>query len=342
MNAVRKFYVGVDVHERESQVAVYESDGTLLEERRIGTERLPKFISSLPGEKHVGLESVGFIYPIYDALAGESCDVAVANPNNILLIARTRIKYDKVDARVLGELLRTNFFPRSHIPSEAIREKRLLTRERVRYGVKRAELKNSIKWLLKRRGIHVNKPFSIVGREQLRSLGLPEVTYRLKELELTEKIVEELDLRIKHVVSRDPAAGLLDTIPGVGAYTALFLSSALDDVDRFPGSKHACAYVGLVPSLHQSGNVSHSGHITRQGNKWLRRNLVECARWSVRKDPYMKAFYERVKGRKGRKRALVAVARKIVSYAFWMLKRNLTYEELAPWKTDWGGSPDLE
>ena len=62
----------------------------------------------------------------------------------------------------------------------------------------------------------------------------------------------------------------------------------------------------------------------------------------ARNDLHMKAFYERVKGRKGKKKALVAVARKVVSYAFWMLKRNLTYEELAPWKTDWGGSPDFE
>jgi len=176
--------------------------------------------------------------------------------------------------------------------------------------------------------------FSVVGREKLRFLRLHEITYRLRELELTEKIVRELDLRIRHVVSGDPAAK--------GPYTALFLSSALDDVSRFPDSKHACAYVGLVPSLHQSGSVSYSGHITRQGNKWLRRNLVECARWTVRKDPHMKAFYERVKHRKGKKRALVAVARKIVSYAFWMLKRNLTYVELAPWKSDWGCSSDLE
>lgn len=342
MDCVSELYVGVDVHESKSQVAVYKSDGTLLEERRIRTKRLPRYISSLPGEKHVGLESVGFIYPIYDALVKEGCDVAVANPNNILLIARTRIKHDRVDARVLGELLRTNFFPRSHIPGEETREKRLLARERVRYGVKRANLKNSIKWLLKRRGIRVKKPFSMLGRERLRSLGIPEISYRLEELELVERFVKELDLKIKHVVSRDHNAKLLDTIPGVGAYTALFLSSALDDVDRFPDSKHACAYVGLVPSLHQSGSKSRSGHITRQGSGWLRRNLVECARWAVRKDPHMKAFYERVKGRKGKKKALVAVARKIVSYAFWMLKRNLTYEELAPWKNDWGGSPNLE
>jgi len=81
------------------------------------------------------------------------------------------------------------------------------------------------------------------------------------------------------------------------------------------------------------------GHITRQGDKWLRWNLVECARWSVRKDPHLRGFILRVRRRKGGKKALVAVARKLVSYAYWMLKRDQTYEELSPWKTDWGSSP---
>jgi len=220
------------------------------------------------------------------------------------------------------------------------REKRLLTRDRVRYAVKRAELKNSIKWFLKRRGITIKRPLSAEGRERIRSLALPELDYRLRELELVESVIDDLDRRISIVAGKDRGARLIDTIPGVGAYTALFLSSALDDVDRFLGSKHACAYLGLVPSLHQSGDLSYTGHITRQGNKWLRRNLIECARWSVRKDPHMRQFYLRVAHKRGKKKARVAVARRIASYAYWMLKRNLTYEELHPWKSDWGFNPE--
>jgi transposase len=130
------------------------------------------------------------------------------------------------------------------------REKRLLVKERVRYGVRGADIKNSVKWMLKRRGIRLEKPFSVEGRERLRALGLKELDYRLRELDLTESIINDLDTRILFSASRDRNAWLLDTIPGVGSYTALILSTALDVVDRFPDSKHACAYVGLVPSLH--------------------------------------------------------------------------------------------
>jgi len=87
---------------------------------------------------------------------------------------------------------------------------------------------------------------------------------------------------------------LLDTLPGIAPYTALFLSSAFDKMDRFPDSKHACAYLGLVPSLHQSGDSVVTGHITRDGNKFLRRNLVECARVAVRKDEHLKGFCQKL------------------------------------------------
>ena len=98
-----------------------------------------------------------------------------------------------------------------------------------------------------------------------------------------------------------------------------------------PDSKHLCAYLGLVPSLHQSGDTTVTGHITKEGNKWLRRNLTECSRVAVRKDPHLRRFYLKLTHKRGEKKAILAIARKLVAYAYWMLKRNQTYEELSPW-----------
>jgi len=112
----------------------------------------------------------------------------------------------------LGELLRTNFFPRSHILDVETREKRLLTRDTVRHAVKRPELKNSIKWLLKRKAITIKKPLTKEGRAEIKSLALPELHYRLKELELVESIVDELGRRISVTAAKDRGATLIDTI----------------------------------------------------------------------------------------------------------------------------------
>ncbi len=329
-------YIGADVHERETQLAIFEPGGTLLQERRVPTKDLQGFVHSLPAkEKHLAIESVDFIYPLYDKLRQiPRCKVAVANPTTVNLIARSKLKHDKTDAKVLGELLRMNYLPLSYLPEESTREQRLLINDRVKYGLRRSDLKVSIRWLLKRRGVDEGKNiFTIEGRRRLRSLSLREIDTRLDELELIQSIVERLDAQIAQTVAMDKKAKLLDTIPGVAPYTALYLSSAFDDIDRFPDSKHACAYVGLVPSLHQSGDVSFTGHITRDGDKFLRRNMIECARVAIRKDPHLKEFYVKLRHKRGERKALIAVARKMVSYAYWMLKRNQTYEELDPWES---------
>jgi transposase len=244
-------YIGADVHERESQLAIFEPSGTLLTEKR-----LPTFIDSLPGEKHVAIESTGFIYPIYDKLSTlKSCHVSVAQPNKVKLIAKSKLKHDRADAKILGELLRTNYLPASYMPDLETREKRLLINDRVRYGLRSGELRGSIRWLLKRRGMTVQHPFSPEGKRTLRELGLHEINIRLDELELIQRIIQQLNDQIAKTVPEDPNAKLLDTLPGVGPYTALFLASEIGDVNRFPDSKHLCAYLGLVPSLHQSGDT---------------------------------------------------------------------------------------
>src|SRR2546425_12798262 len=103
-------YLSVDVHDKESQMAGMEKESSLLLEERIPTKDLRKFLSSLPGEKHVAIESVGFIHPIHKKLSSiPDCKVSVANPSKLHLISRSSTKNDVNDARVLGDLLRTNY-----------------------------------------------------------------------------------------------------------------------------------------------------------------------------------------------------------------------------------------
>ena len=157
-------FVGVDLHERESQLAFFSQDGSLLKEKRIPTGDLESFIDSLPGGKKIAIESVGFVYPIYDRLSNlQSCRVPVAGPNNVRLIARSRLKHDKADARILGELLRTSFLPTSYMEGEETREKRFEVADRVKFGLRRAQLKTTIRWLLKRRGSGSRRPSATRG-----------------------------------------------------------------------------------------------------------------------------------------------------------------------------------
>jgi hypothetical protein len=176
-------YVGVDVHEGESQIAVLNKDGELLEEKRLPTCSLTKYLSSINGRKHVAVEAVGFVYPIYDKLKMlNDCTVSVASPSRLQLIAKSKLKNDRVDAIALGELLRTNYLPVSHMIDEQAREKKLLAM--ARYARRKARVIVEIKWLLKRRGIKVK------GHDDLKELHLPEIDRRLREMELLNSIID--------------------------------------------------------------------------------------------------------------------------------------------------------
>ena len=82
--------------------------------------------------------------------------------------------------------------------------------------------------------------------------------------------------------------------------------------------------------MHQSGDVSYTGHITKAGNPVLRSIFIQCARVGIKSDKRLKEFYLRIKqSTKGEKKAIIALARKIVVYAYWILKKNVTYKD--PW-----------
>lgn len=122
---------------------------------------------------------------------------------------------------------------------------------------------------------------------------------------------------------------LLDTIPGVARTTAeLILAEVGSDMSRFPTAAHLAAWAGLAPGNHESGGKRLSGQ-TRKGNAWLRTGLVQAANAAARqKHTYLSAQYQRLAARRGRQRALIAVAHSILVIAYHMLQRHEPYHEL--------------
>jgi len=123
--------IGIDIHERESQVAILERKGKLLLEDRVPTSELEELLSSIEGKKHVAMESFGFIHPIYGRLSSvDSCKLHVANPHKLNLISQSSTKNDKNDVKTLGDMLRMTSY---HWHKSGIRRQqrssRLLTTE---------------------------------------------------------------------------------------------------------------------------------------------------------------------------------------------------------------------
>lgn len=145
-----------------------------------------------------------------------------------------------------------------------------------------------------------------------------------------ERQIRRFDERIEELMRPfDEPALRLDAIPGINQRSAQNILSEIGiDMSRFPTEHHLCSWCGMAPGNNESAGKRKSGKTT-QGNRWLRRTLVQAA-WAAtrKKNSYFQAQYRRLVKRRGKKRALVAVGHSILVVIYHMLKDNRTYEEL--------------
>ena len=171
------------------------------------------------------------------------------------------------------------------------------------------------------------------GMEQFQQLAMPgwagtrrkDLLRLLKELNRPDRA---MDQAVKQAAEQHPQAQLLMTQPGVGPVTALAFVLTVGDVARFAGSKQL-SYLGLVPSEQSSGNKRCLGASTKQGNRFLRKLLVEAAQITVRKDEGFRKEYQHRCHRRPKGVAKVAAARKLAVRLYWMLRSNVSYPEIA-------------
>jgi transposase len=219
------------------------------------------------------------------------------------------------------------------IPDPATRDLRALVTHRVRLVRIRTMVKNGLQAIaLNRRLALGSKLWSQRGRAQLTALDLPRHTAQRREdnLELLtwlEAHIADLDARIADAARAHPSARLLLTHPGVGALTALTTVLVLGPAARFPGSKHVVSYVGLAPAVSASADTCHLGQITKQGSALLRWVLGQAAPLAARADDDLHRLYRALIHRRGRPKARVAVARKLLVRLFIMVRDQVDYAE---------------
>jgi transposase len=325
-------YLGIDIHKRYAQVAVMNEAGELVEEVRVENANLDDLAQRYAGAK-AAIEATSNYYHIYDTLS-EQLDVTVAHPKKLNLIADTDKKTDRVDAKELARMVRLNSVPESYVPTDEIREARALVRGRQKLVENRTEYANKIHGLLSDHGITQKvKPLSVKGRESLRELSLPTPWDTLLEsyIEMIETLtdeIEQLDEAIEDRAGSLKETQLLMSIPGVSYYSALMIYAELGEIDRFDRDKEAVSYVGLNPVIRESSDSRFEGGISKRGSGRVRWILVQCAQTAVHtcNDEYLSRFYDRLAGKKGSQKAIVATARKLLVSIYHMLDRDEVYD----------------
>lgn len=326
-------YIGMDLHKSYIQIAAIDTDGGLLYNHKIDndTDSISKFLDGINTDAKIVIESSSVWYDVFCQLEARGFDVVLSNPLKTKAIASAKIKTDKIDARVLAELLRAGLVPACYIPPRETMQLRQLVRHREFLVKDRTNHKNKVHGILLQNGIRIQgTPFTKQYREALLKLGNYRINDYLGVIDRLDDTINSVTKRIEAHVKDSRTASILATIPGVGYYSALLISTEIGDVNRFPDSHHLCAYAGLVPSVHSSGGTTYHGRITKTGSSHLRWILTECVHTHVR---YQKSnltrFHNRIAKKKGKARAAVATASKMLRIIYRVLKEDREYQDIA-------------
>jgi len=336
MNNTR--YAGWDLHQRFSQVVVGDKDGRGKESIKFphfpGMFKHPRVKEILQPPIEVAVEACNGWYWVVDGLEKMGAKVHLAHPLKTKLIAESKVKTDKIDAKALFNLLRTDFLPESYIAPQEVREAREVHRHRAALVKIRTSVKNRVHSLLSKHGIFfkLSDIFGTKGREslqqilpQLKPICQEELKRYLSLIDWLDKQITMIEHKIQSLVKDDSLAKLLMTIPGIGYYSAQLIISEIGDISRFPSAKKLIGYTGLNPGADISGKHFYSRPITKQGNVWLRWVLIQDAPHAARSDERLGRIYARIAKRKGKNTAKVAVAREMLVAIYWVLKRRVPY-----------------
>jgi transposase len=327
--------IGLDVSRTVAEIAYLEG-GRIQPGGRVElvSPALQGFVKRLHRTDEVVLEATGNTAAVVAALKPYVARVIVANPLQVRLIAEAKVKTDKIDAAVLAQLYASGFLPEVWIPDEDTLALRRQVARRAQIVRQRVRLKNEIHSVL---AAHLRPRcpaadlFGRKGRAWLAEQPLPMderlgVEQRLRELDRLGEDLAAIDRLLGEAVLEDAHVHQLLTIAGVNATVAIGLLAAIGDITRFRSPEKLVSYFGLNPSVYQSGlQPAQHGHISKRGRSHARAMLVEAA-WAASKSPGpLRAFFERIRVRRGQQIAAVATARKLAVIIWHVLAGNEDY-----------------
>jgi transposase len=329
MEAQIMVYLGVDLHRNISHVVALDGVGEVILERRFGNSahEFQRVFGELEPEPiEVAFEATYGWSWFAELLVDAGIEAHMAHPLATKAISSGRVKNDAVDARTLAHLLRTNLLPEAWIAPPEVREARRLVRMRVSLVRMRSRLKAQVHALCADAGVPVpvSDLFGRAGRELLGGLALrPTSAGRLAaSLRLIDDLgreIVEADRELVRLYRGDDRIRRLTPIPGIGFLTATTIIAEVGDVGRFSSPERLTSWAGLTPTERSSADHTRRGHISKQGSRWLRWAMVEAAA-RVGRAPDLHGFADPIADRRGSKIARVALARRLLTLAFYALR----------------------
>jgi transposase len=334
-----KRFIGLDIHKHYLVAVAVDADlNRLFGPRRVEYTDLEAWIGKTLGPQDaVVIEMTTNTWQMHDELLPHVHSVTVVHPPHVALITRSQVMTDKIAALNLARLLAKGLLVGIWVPPQDVRDLRALIAQRRKMVSLATQARNRLHATLHSR--HILPPegnlFAEEKRDWWRGLALPaaaqvQIENNLDTLEFAQKQIERIEAVLAELGARDERVGLLAQLPGFGLLTILAFLAAVGDITRFPSAKQLVGYSGLGARIHDSGQTTRTGRITKAGRKDLRAALVEAAQVAANTHPYWKAELQRLEPHLGRNKAIVAIARKLLVAAWHVLSGEAPYRHSEP------------
>ncbi len=315
-------YCGIDLASKASAVCIMDSEGRILAEFQMPTDE-DGFRTRLGDREPMQcvLEASPLAEWAIGVLESLGHSAQIIDPRRAKSVIRTKRKTDQIDARNLANLARTGWYNAVHRKSERARLMRTLLKSRQGLLKAASDQHNRILGLLRAHGIRVGKgggdgfELRVLGAVRARAPELEVILEPLLDVwRQAREHAKELEKRLQDLVRGDRVCQRLMSVPGVGPVISAAYVATIDDPHRFENSDQVADYLGLVPSVYQSGETEYRGRITKEGDKMLRWLLVEGAAVllsRVKRSCALQRWGRKLAAKKGLAKARVAVARKL-------------------------------
>jgi transposase len=328
-------HCAIDLGGRKSQVCIRSAQGDILHEERCETLSLPEYLRSLPRPLRVILETSAEAFSIADAAkaAGHEVRVVPATLVRTLGVGERRTKTDVRDARVLSEVSSRIDLPSVHIASARSREWKTMCGAHDALVSSRTKLINNLRGWLRGQGKRLGRGSTETFAPRMNLLApLPEyIAPQVAVIEsITTQIIES-EKRMRRIAQADELCRRLMTVPGIGPSTALRFVAAIDEVGRFESPHKVSAYLGLTPGEYQSSTTQHRLGITKAGPadvRWVLVQAAHCLRHRCRSGAArpLQLWAVEIEKRRGKRIALVALARKLSGILFALWRDGTSFE----------------
>ena len=343
----QSIYVGIDCHKKNWKVTVL---GERYEHKTISQDPNPDILSSylkrnFPGANYHAVYEAGFNgFATCRRLREADINCSVIHPADVPTNQKEKLqKTDPTDSRKLARTLRSQEFTAIHVPDPILEADRALVRQRFRIMKNVTRMKNQVRSLLFQFSINIPDRFTSAQTRHWSGVyikWLKELPIELASLRQTldnyihigEILRKELLLINKQVRNLSQSDryrdnyNLLITSPGVGLMTAITFLVQIGDIRRFDRLDDLCAYIGFFPTMHGSGDKMQTGEMVKRGRKELKVMIIEAAWEAVRLDPAMMASFNHLSLRMNKNKAIVRIARKLVSRMRSMLLNQTVYQ----------------